>query len=107
MDTHLENAASELAAEQGPRVVLFDFDGVLMRGDAFSRFVRARLRGSWWRLLIALAVMPLLLPLYAIRSLRMPILSLFVRISLLGISPSRFDQLTREFAREIVGLPRI
>jgi phosphatidylglycerophosphatase C len=68
--------------------------------------VRKRLFGSWWRLLLALAMVPLLLPLYAIRSLRMPILGIFVRISLLGIHPSQFNALTQEFAREIVGMPR-
>lgn len=107
MDTRVDDVASELATGQGARVVLFDFDGVLMRGDAFSRFVRSRLLGSWWRLLLALTVFPLLVPFYAIRSLRMPILGIFVRISLLGVSSSRFESLTRDFAREIVGMPRM
>ncbi|WP_371282436.1 haloacid dehalogenase-like hydrolase [Dokdonella sp.] len=99
--------ASALATEKGARVVLFDFDGVLMRGDAFSRFVRARLKASWWRLSIALIVFPLLLPFYAIRALRMPILGVFVRISLLGVGASRFEALARDFARDLVGMPRI
>lgn len=107
MDTRVDDVASGLAARAGPRVVLFDFDGVLMRGDAFSRFVRSRLRNSWWRLLLALMVFPLLLPFSAIRSLRMPILGVFVRISLLGVGTARFETLTREFAREIVGKPRM
>lgn len=107
MDTRVEEAASEFAAGQGSRVVLFDFDGVLMQGDAFSRFVRSRLLGSWWRLLLALLAIPLLLPFYAIRSLRLPILGIFIRVSLLGIGPDRYEALTRDFAREIVGLPRV
>ncbi|MEO7014115.1 MAG: HAD family hydrolase [Dokdonella sp.] len=90
-----------------PRVVLFDFDGVLMRGDAFSRFVRSRFRRSWWRMLLALIALPLLLPFYAVRSLRMPIIGVFVRISLLGTSPQRFELLVREFAGELVAKPRI
>ena len=90
-----------------PRVVLFDFDGVLMRGDAFSRFVRSRFRRSWWRMLLALIALPLLLPFYAVRSLRMPIIGVFVRISLLGTSPQRFELLVREFAGELVVKPRI
>ena len=107
MDTRVDEVANGLATRAGPRVVLFDFDGVLMRGDAFSRFVRSRLLKSWWRLLIALAVFPLLLPFYAIRAMRMPILGIFVRISLLAVGPSRFEALTRDFAREIVGKPRM
>lgn len=107
MDTCADGAATGVGAGCKPRVVLFDFDGVLMRGDAFSRFVRSRLGRSWWRLLIAVCVLPALLPFYCVRSLRMPILGIFVRISLLGVGPARFAQLTRQFASEIVGLPRI
>jgi phosphatidylglycerophosphatase C len=44
-----------------PRVVLFDFDGVLIRGDAFYLFMRERYRRSWWRRLLALLSTPLLL----------------------------------------------
>ena len=101
------DAAAVLAVKQTPRVVLFDFDGVLMHGDAFSRFVRSRFRQSWWRALLALLVLPVLLPFYAIRSLRIPIIGVLVRISLLGLSPSRFEALIRAFASELVGKPRI
>ncbi len=102
-----DDAATFLAAEQVPRVVLFDFDGVLMRGDAFSRFVISRLRRSWWRALLVLLLLPLLLPLFALRSLRIPIVGILVRISLLGVSQQRFEMLAREFANELVGKPRI
>ena len=44
-----------------PRVVLFDFDGVLIRGDSFYLFMRERYRRSWWRRLLALLSTPLLL----------------------------------------------
>ena len=40
----------------GPRVVLFDFDGVVLRGDAFAAFVRARLTGVRWRKALGLAL---------------------------------------------------
>lgn len=102
-----DTAATSLAVEHAPRVVLFDFDGVLMRGDAFSRFVVSRFRRSWWRALLVLIVLPLLLPFYAIRSLRMPIIGVLVRISLLGVSQPRFEAQAREFADELVGKPRI
>lgn len=106
METCADNAAGRTAAAN-PRVVLFDFDGVLMRGDAFLRFVRSRFRRSWWRMLLALATLPLLLPFYAIRALRMPIIGVFVRISLLGIGQPRFELLVHEFAGELIGKPRI
>ena len=102
-----EDGAGVPATEIAARVVLFDFGGVLMRGDAFSRFVCSRFRRSWWRSLLALIVLPVLLPFYAIRSLRMPVIGIFVRISLLGTSQARFEALTRAFALELVGKPRI
>lgn len=42
------------------RVVLFDFDGVLVRGDAFTTFVRARYLEAWPRAVALLSVSPLL-----------------------------------------------
>ena len=33
------------------RALLFHFDGVLVRVDAFSTFMRARYSCKWWRLL--------------------------------------------------------
>jgi phosphatidylglycerophosphatase C len=107
MDAHTDTLDAGLVAEEGPRVVLFDFDGVLMRGDAFSRFVRSRLRHSWWRSLIVLVLLPVLLPLYASHVLRIPIISLIVRISLLGVDTPHFERQIRDFARELVGKPRI
>ena len=107
MDSILETVAVDAVTAKGPRVVLFDFDGVLMRGDAFSRFVRSRFRRSWWRALLALIVLPVLLPFYAIRSLRMPIIGVLVRISLLGVNEAGFKLLVRDFATELVGRPRI
>lgn len=106
MKTFADNAAEPTAVTTS-RVVLFDFDGVLMRGDAFSRFVKSRIRGSWWRMLLAAIALPLLLPFYAFRFLRIPIIGIFVRISLLGVNPSRFEALTRDFAGELVAKPRI
>ena len=107
MNPLADDIATLHAAEQTPRIVLFDFDGVLMRGDAFSRFVRSRLRRSWWRALLALIVLPLLLPFFAIRALRIPIIGILVRISLLGVSQQRFEVLISDFATELVGKPRI
>ena len=42
------------------RTVLFDFDGVLVRGDSFTRFMRARYRRSWPRAVALLLAAPLL-----------------------------------------------
>ena len=107
MDGAGEHVVSLAATERRQRVVLFDFDGVLMRGDAFSRFVRSRLLRSWWRLAIAVLALPILLPVFGVRSMHMPIAGVFVRISLLGISAGRYRDLADAFAVELVQRPRI
>ena len=107
MDTRVGDDAAAAATHASRRVVLFDFDGVLMRGDAFTRFVRARLFGSWWRLPIALLLIPVLWPFSRIRRLRMPVAGVFVRLALLGVHPERFAQLVRDFAADLVQQPRI
>jgi phosphatidylglycerophosphatase C len=47
------------------RVVLFDFDGVLVRGDSFARLLRGLIWGSPWRRAAALTTLPVLAPLLA------------------------------------------
>ena len=66
-----------------PRVVLFDFDGVLIHGDAFHLFMRERYARSLWRPLLALLCAPLLL-LQLPLSRELPLRTL-VRIALLGV----------------------
>lgn len=95
------------AASDGARVVLFDFDGVIVRGDSFSAFVRWHLRRSWWRLLVCLLLLPVLAPFWFVRRLRMRVLGVFVRIALLGIDSARFEHLLDAFVVDWVGRPRI
>lgn len=42
------------------RVVLFDFDGTLVRGDSVARFIRSRIVASRWRRAVAWLGLPLL-----------------------------------------------
>jgi phosphatidylglycerophosphatase C len=51
--------------------------------------------------------MPVLLPLAGIRSLRMPVAGVFVRIGLLGVGATRYREMARAFATELVQRPRI
>ena len=83
------------------RIVLFDFDGVLVRGDALGHFLSERIRASRWRHILAFIVAPLALPL-----LRTPrgapfAMRVFSRISRLGTDRAVYAQQLHEFAQRI------
>jgi phosphatidylglycerophosphatase C len=84
----------------GPRVVLFDFDGVLIHGDAFYLFMRERYKRAPWRVLLALLCLPLLL-LQLPFSRRLPVRTL-VRIALLGLGEKRYQAAAHAFAATLV-----
>jgi phosphatidylglycerophosphatase C len=95
--------AMDVCAEL-PRVVLFDFDGVLMHGDAFYLFMRERYRRSWWRSLLALLSVPLLL-LQLPFSRRLPV-RVLVRIALLGLGERHYQVAASAFAASLARRPR-
>lgn len=84
----------------GQRVVLFDFDGVLIHGDAFYLFMRERYKRALWRVLLALLCSPLLL-LQLPFSRRLP-LRMLVRIALLGLGEKRYQAAAIAFAAILV-----
>ena len=86
------------------RVVLFDFDGVLIRGDSFALFVRSRYAGSTWRKGMALLASPLLLLSWPL-SRRLP-LYLLVRIALLGLREPRYRVVADAFAGALARRPK-
>lgn len=87
-----------------PRVVLFDFDGVLIRGDAFYLFMRERYRGSLWRRLLAVLSVPLLLVQLPF-SRRWP-MHMLVRIALLGMGQRRYEAAANAFAEVLARRPK-
>ncbi|MEO7916537.1 MAG: haloacid dehalogenase-like hydrolase [Dokdonella sp.] len=92
-------SAAEPASAAGiemPRVVLFDFDGVLVRDDLFESFLRNRFRRQPWRLMPMLPLLPALLLLCIVPTGRRLLINLFVR---LGLSGSRLAKLEPELAR--------
>lgn len=86
------------------RIVLFDFDGVLIHGDSFYLFMRERYRRAWWRGLLALLSTPLLL-LQLPFSRRLPA-RLLVRIALLGLSERRYRDAANAFAASVARRPK-
>ncbi|WP_297925276.1 haloacid dehalogenase-like hydrolase [Metallibacterium sp.] len=93
------NQAVSSAAAATPRVVLFDFDGVLVRGDSFSGFLRVRVRRQAWRLALLLPLLPALPLLLLRRRGRRILLHCTVRLLLLGTSLSRYRALAESHAR--------
>jgi phosphatidylglycerophosphatase C len=87
-----------------PGVVLFDFDGVLIHGDAFYLFIRERYVRSLWRPLLALLCLPLLLVQLPF-SRRLPVRTL-VRIALLGVGEKRYQAIASGFAATLARRPR-
>lgn len=99
-----EGDAAVPPCEIAPRVVLFDFDGVLIRGDSFALFVRSRYAGSAWRKGVALLASPLLLLTWPL-SRRLP-LYVLVRIALLGLREPRYRAIADSFAATLARRPK-
>lgn len=97
-------ATPPMVEAASPRVVLFDFDGVLLRGDAFYLFVRDRYARSLWRKGLALLSTPLLLPLLPF-SRRLPAY-LLVRVALLGMGEQRYRLAASTFGATLARRPR-
>lgn len=86
-----------------PRVVLFDFDGVLIRGDTFAMFMRNRYAHARWRKGLVLLFSPwflLLLPFSRRRVLRA-----LVHVGLLGLNEARYRNLAQASAVALVRQP--
>lgn len=86
-----------------PRVVLFDFDGVLIRGDTFAMFMRNRYAHARWRKGLVLLFSPwflLLLPFSRRRVLRA-----LVHVGLLGLNEAHYRDLAQAFAVALVRQP--
>jgi phosphatidylglycerophosphatase C len=102
-ETSLEPAAAE-AVVGVTRTVLFDFDGVLIHGDAFYLFMRDRYSRSWLRKLGALFALPWML-LVAPFSRRLAERAL-VHVALIGLSEQRYKAVAEAFGAGLVRRPK-
>jgi phosphatidylglycerophosphatase C len=100
------NETPQMSAVSRPaqRTVLFDFDGVLLRGDAFGEFVRAHLRRERWRqvlgLLLAVPVLPTL------PFTRRWVVRMFIFATLVGLSEARYRTRATAFGATLARQPR-
>lgn len=82
-------------------VVLFDFDGVLIRGDSYEYLVRRALKRSRGRLALTLPVIGLALPMLKKRALRRYGRGLMVWCAFAGWTAGQFEAEAREFGRQV------
>ena len=103
-------AAGEAARVVAPvvdaaRVVLFDFDGVLIRRDSFGLFIRDRYARSLLRKLAVLPTLPWLLASWPI-SWRLPVRTL-VHVGLLGTGERGYRRAAEDFAATLTRRSRL
>jgi phosphatidylglycerophosphatase C len=89
------------------RVVLFDFDGVLIRGDSYAHFVRRELTRSRLRLALMVPVIAVVMPMLKARALRARGQRLIVHCAFLGWSAGGFEAHARQFGRHLAGDTRL
>ncbi|WP_329741271.1 HAD family hydrolase [Dyella sp. A6] len=85
------------------QVVLFDFDGVLVRGDTFYLFMRDRYARAWWRRLAAVLVLPWLVlqwPFSRRRALRT-----LVHVGLWGLDEQGYREAAGRFGASLARRP--
>ncbi|WP_199100377.1 HAD family hydrolase [Dyella sp. ASV21] len=87
-----------------PRVVLFDFDGVLIHGDAFHLFMRDRYQRSVLRKLGAALMLPWI-TVVAPFSRKLALRPL-VHVALLGLDERRYRAVAQAFGSSLVRKPR-
>ena len=92
-------------AADAPRVVLFDFDGVLIHGDAFHLFMRDCFASAWWRKALVVLALPWLLLRWPFA--REAVLRTLVHIGLCGVGELRYRAVAARFAAELVRRPRL
>lgn len=104
MQEPLRGSRAEAGRAPSGRTVLFDFDGVILRGDAFAEFVRARLRRARWRGVLAFVLALPLLP--SLLFTRRWVAGAFVFAVLAGLSGPAYRKLATAFGAELARQPR-
>jgi phosphatidylglycerophosphatase C len=102
MDMPIARSAAPIGAPPGERrVVLFDFDGVLFRGDAFARLLRGRYARVGWLAAWLLLASPLLLLMAASARGRGQASRWIVAWGLWGLDERRYQELATGFGRTL------
>lgn len=84
--------------------VLFDLDGVLIRGDSFALFMRRR-GAVGWRRVSGFLALPAAALLACVPALRSRAIRLVVRAALVGMAAPEFHRRTQEFGTTLAHEP--
>jgi len=79
-----------------PRLVLFDFDGVLVRGDAFTKWLGHRFARAWLVVPVSLLV-SVLLPVAATARGRRLLVRVIVTLAFVGLDEASYRRSAHEF----------
>ncbi|HEY4293779.1 haloacid dehalogenase-like hydrolase [Luteibacter sp.] len=108
MDQGMEAAVVEDTAADVRRVVLFDFDGVIVRHQTLELFVRERLSGMGrWRVLLALPLVPFVPLLIGSAAGNRFLGRVFLRVVTFGRSEAGCRRLMNAFGRAYARRPGV
>jgi phosphatidylglycerophosphatase C len=108
MDQRMETATVEEAAVDAQRVVLFDFDGVIVRHQTLELFYRERLSGiGRWRLLLAFPLVPFVPLLIGSVAGNRFLSRVFLRVVTFGRSDAGCRRLMQAFGRTYARRPGV
>lgn len=90
----------------GTRLVVFDFDGVLVAGDSMASLLKRLIVERWWKRALALAVFPVAMPLLVNKRFLPLGAGVFRRIAFLGLGGAELRERLEAFGRELATDPR-
>lgn len=85
----------------GSRLVVFDFDGVLVAGDSMASLLKRLIVERWWKRAIALVVFPVAMPLLVSKRFLPFGASVFRRIAFIGLGGAELRERLESFGREL------